>query len=231
MAYPQQPPAPGGPQFVPVPTPKKKPNVLLLVLAGVGAFVLLCCGGGAIIAVTSPDTDTTGDTTNQITDSVASGSSTGKIDSTKAAGNPTPAKPTPAKPTGPGIGDPARDGKFEFTVTKVACGKTRIGAEPFDATAQGVFCLINVTVKNIGKEARSFSGVNQKAFSRNGAEYANSTEAEMYANKDANTFLNEVNPGNSVKGVLVFDVPKGTRLTKIELHDSMFSGGVTVRLT
>jgi hypothetical protein len=31
-----------------------------------------------------------------------------------------------------------------------------------------------------------------------------------------------------VTGVLVFDIPKDGRITSLELHDSPFSGGVTV---
>ena len=40
----------------------------------------------------------------------------------------------------------------------------------------------------------------------------------------------EINPGNTVKGRVYFDVPKNAKLVKIELHDSMFSGGVDVAL-
>ncbi len=43
-------------------------------------------------------------------------------------------------------------------------------------------------------------------------------------------FLNEINPGNQVNGIIVFDVPKDVQPTRIELHDSLFSGGVTVPL-
>jgi hypothetical protein len=40
----------------------------------------------------------------------------------------------------------------------------------------------------------------------------------------------EVNPGNSIDAVVSFDVPAGTSVGTMELHDSMFSGGVTVSL-
>jgi len=41
-----------------------------------------------------------------------------------------------------------------------------------------------------------------------------------------------VNPGNTLTGKLVFDdIPAGAALTKIELHDSPFSGGVAVALS
>ena len=39
-----------------------------------------------------------------------------------------------------------------------------------------------------------------------------------------------INPGNSLPAKIVFDVPKNVKLTKIELHDSPLSGGVTVEL-
>jgi hypothetical protein len=58
----------------------------------------------------------------------------------------TPAKaaPTTAKPAreAPGIGTKVRDGKFEFTVRKVECGKSRIGSTDFGTTAQGQFCFV-----------------------------------------------------------------------------------------
>ncbi|MPY81264.1 MAG: DUF4352 domain-containing protein [Actinophytocola sp.] len=39
-----------------------------------------------------------------------------------------------------------------------------------------------------------------------------------------------VNPGNSVKGIVVFDIPKNVEPVELVLTDSMFSGGVTVSL-
>lgn len=44
------------------------------------------------------------------------------------------------------------------------------------------------------------------------------------------SFLNTINPGNSVDGTLVFDVPEGLAPAAVELHDSPFSGGATVTL-
>lgn len=47
---------------------------------------------------------------------------------------------------------------------------------------------------------------------------------------NADTLLNDINPGNQVTGVVVFDIPKNVKLTRLELHDSPFSGGVPVSL-
>jgi hypothetical protein len=41
----------------------------------------------------------------------------------------------------------------------------------------------------------------------------------------------EISPGNSLKGILVYDMPKGAKAAQIEPHDSMLSGGVTVTLS
>ena len=42
--------------------------------------------------------------------------------------------------------------------------------------------------------------------------------------------FNDINPGNTVRGELAFDMPAGHKAVKAELHDSAFSGGVTVNL-
>jgi hypothetical protein len=55
------------------------------------------------------------------------------------------------------------------------------------------------------------------------------TSAAIYL-PDSNTFITPINPGNSVVGTLVFDVPVGSTLSSIELHDSAFSDGVSVQL-
>ena len=125
---------------------------------------------------------------------------------------------------------PARDGKFEFTVKSMDCSKARLGDAVLGETAQGTYCQVKVTVKNIGDEAQLFDGSSQKAYDAKGTQFSNDGAAEITANKGAATFLNEINPGNQVTGTLVFDVPKGTKLTAIELHDSMFSAGVKVPL-
>ncbi|OEJ27463.1 hypothetical protein AR457_26370 [Streptomyces agglomeratus] len=128
----------------------------------------------------------------------------------------------------PGIGDPVRDGKFEFTVTKVIPGVEEVGDE-FDKKAQGQFVLVCMDVENIGDEAQLFDGSAQKLFDAEDREFSADTTAAVYLD-ESQSFLNEINPGNKVKGIVVFDVPKNVKPVKIELHDSFFSGGVAVNL-
>ena len=48
--------------------------------------------------------------------------------------------------------------------------------------------------------------------------------------RNTRAFLEDINPGNSVKGIVVFDIPKDGQIVKLELHDSAFSGGVVVNV-
>ena len=77
-----------------------------------------------------------------------------------------------------------------------------------------------------------FSGSNQKAYDAEGTEFSNDTGAELYANEGSPTFLENVNPGNQVREALTPSMrPTSTKLSSIELHDSMFSSGVKVSLS
>ncbi|MEV4218105.1 DUF4352 domain-containing protein [Nonomuraea sp. NPDC049725] len=137
------------------------------------------------------------------------------------------AKPE-AKPKTAGIGSRVRDGKFEFTVTRLE-KRDRVGGEFLSKDAQGVFLLVHVKVTNIGDESESFMGAEQKLFDAKGREFEASSEAAFYLD-DSKSLYEKINPGNSVDGVVLFDIPKNVKPVSIELHDSIFSDGVKVSL-
>lgn len=144
---------------------------------------------------------------------------------------PAPAAPAPAAPAPApaGLNTPVRDGKFEFTVTNVDCGKAQIGGQYLNKKAQGQFCLATMNVTNIGTKSQMFSGSNQKAIDAQGRELEADGSAGMYL-EDSRSFLEDINPGNTVKGTIVFDIPKTSTITQLQLHDSMFSGGAKVKV-
>jgi uncharacterized protein DUF4352 len=125
---------------------------------------------------------------------------------------------------------PATDGKFQFTVTGMKCGVDSVGPEGFGQKAQGEFCLVSVSIKNVGQSAEVFNDSSQKAYDKANTEYSVDSGAAIYANGDASTFLEQINPGNTVKGKLVFDVPQGTKLASVVLHESMYTAGVKIPL-
>ncbi|MCM0673884.1 DUF4352 domain-containing protein [Micromonospora phytophila] len=161
---------------------------------------------------------------------VALGCGSGSTDTASSSGSGD-AKGEDKAPKTAKIGQPARDGKFEFTVKSSKCGLAKVGTSMLGDKAQGQFCLVTINVKNIGKEPQTLDGSSQKAYAADGTEYSSDTEAGIYANEDQSTFFEEINPGNQVTGVFVFDIPKNVKLTKLELHDSAFSGGITVALS
>lgn len=129
------------------------------------------------------------------------------------------------------IGVPVRDGKFEFTVKSVQCGKTSVGTNQYLTKApQGQFCLLNLAVKSIGNEAQSLLSSNQYLLNASGQKYSADDTATMYNSPNNTTWYNDINPGNSVEGAIVFDVPKDVTPTIAQLHDSAFSNGVQVSL-
>ncbi len=129
------------------------------------------------------------------------------------------------------IGETTRDGKFEFMVKAIECGKTVVGPNQYlQKTAQGQYCLVTLNIKNIGDRQQYFSEGDQKLLNSAGQQYSPDSTATLYNSDNSDTFLAQINPGNSVEGVLVFDIPKDQIPTTAELHDSSFSGGAKVTL-
>jgi len=157
------------------------------------------------------------------------GTTGGAPEAEPAPEEPAAEEPAPEEAAAPGIGIAVRDGKFEFTVTSVETGVATVGDEYLNAQAQGQFVLVHMTVTNIGDRAQMFDGSSQKLLDSAGREHSADSSAAIYLG-DANSFLTDVNPGNSVEGTVVFDVPADAVPTSIELHDSMFSGGAEVSL-
>lgn len=129
-----------------------------------------------------------------------------------------------------GIGQPAEDGNFTFTVNNFECGETTMGNNQFTRTkAQGEFCIAEMTVENHGDEASLMDGGSQYLYIGD-KKYSADTDA-IFADKRAEAFfIEEINPGLTVDGIVVWDVPPGSQPDRLELHDSPFSDGIEVSL-
>lgn len=205
--FPHNQPHYSGQAPVPPPAPPRRRKSGRTALIVLGVFVLL-----AVIARLAGGSDPASSTA----------SSSGSVGTSSGAAQHSEALA--------GIGTEVRDGDFAFIVTGVTPGVKQLGKGSWSTRAQGEFVLVKVTVTNIGKDSTMFSGGNQKLRDAQGREFdADSGSAVMYL-PDSESFLNQINPGNSVNATVVFDVPAGLQPTAIELHDSMFSRGVTVSL-
>lgn len=184
------------------------------ILTVIGVLVLLAIIGGAASG---------GNKTNN---NSSSSSNTGSK-TTAATSNNTAALPK--------LNQPANDGKFQFTITSFNCGETQVtqpDAPDITSQAQGQFCSMNLTVKNIGTVAQDFDASSQYIYDNSGKQYSYSSDATITANPTSSQFpvLETVNPGNSVSGTVVFDIPKTITPVTATLHDSAASGGVKVSL-
>jgi hypothetical protein len=140
---------------------------------------------------------------------------------------PTAMAPTKTEKPSAAVGEEVRDGAFSFVVT----GLQRVDAldDPEDPDvqkdAQGEFVIVQTTVTNVDAEAHKFYP-SFSTLSDGNSVYRSDNEAWLFL---GNT-LSDLNPGDSVDTAVVFDVPDGTDVRSIELHDSPSSGGATVGL-
>ena len=187
---------------------------VILIVAGI--FVLLFAIGKC------------GSSDDKTSSSSSSSSTTASRPFAAPSASASAAPAEPATPTAAPAGSPVRDGKFEFRVL----GMTRAAqagdpSNPYmTVDAQGEFIILTLSVTNIGNEAQSYFGTNQKLVDTAGREYEANSAADMWANEGTG----DINPGNSIQVKAAFDVPPGTQPAELEVHDSMFSGGAKVRL-
>ncbi|MGV0809026.1 DUF4352 domain-containing protein [Mycolicibacterium setense] len=125
-----------------------------------------------------------------------------------------------------------RDGKFQFVVKAVRPGLAEVGDNPYlREQAQGQFVIVTVSMENIGDRAQGFSPSNQTLFDTQGRSFESDSSAQIALGDSDIPVWDDINPGNAVDVSLVYDMPAAAVPARIELHDSMFSGGVTVELT
>jgi hypothetical protein len=129
----------------------------------------------------------------------------------------------------PGVGDPVRDGQFEFVVDSVDCGTRSVGEGLGRKDAVDQFCLVAIRVENIGQEGRTFAGGQQHLFDEAGKRHDPDLDATIRRG-DGRLLSTHLNPGQRLAGTLVYDVPEPVALDRLELHDAPFSGGASVVL-
>jgi hypothetical protein len=128
----------------------------------------------------------------------------------------------------PGLGQPVRDGQLEFVVRDVRCGVRQLGDGPLARSPSGQFCLARVDVRNVKQDARTLFEPFQKLHDSAGEKHGADVSARLYYRDQ--TLWDQVRPGQSVRGTMVFDIPADRQAVALELHDGIASGGVTVQL-
>ena len=128
-----------------------------------------------------------------------------------------------------GLGDPVRDGQFEFVVGSVDCGARSVGEGFGRKQALEQFCLVRLEVENTGTEGRTFGGGHQYLFDGDGKRHDPDLDATV-RHGGGRLLSTHLNPGQRLQGTLVYDVPDPIDVARVELHDGPFSGGASVEL-
>jgi len=143
---------------------------------------------------------------------------------------PVEAGSEPEAPEAPGLNTPVTVGSFQFTALGVADAGTTAGSGPLTQTAQGTYVRVDLAVTNVGDKAETFIVNYVKIKDAEGKTYDADGTATIYASGDAQTWIAGINPGNSVQGPILFDVPAGTTPVELLVSDNAFTDGTPITL-
>jgi hypothetical protein len=129
---------------------------------------------------------------------------------------------------------PTRDGTLLLSAGEQTCNMPQVGSDavPVDAVEQ--FCVVDITVTNVGHHAAVLSLAAQFGIATNGRRVPVSQVASVYAATGPDylsTWVQLIQPGDTVTGPIVFDLPIGVSLHRVELHGSPGSPGITVLMS
>ncbi|MFC6705213.1 DUF4352 domain-containing protein [Flexivirga alba] len=225
-----QPPQAGGPYppVPPGPAPKKRNwfarHKILTGLFGLVAVIVIATAASSSGGSSDPQPTTAASQPTSATNDAAQhpAKQTAKQTTKKAA-------PKPATKS-PGIGTPVKSGDLQFTVTKVVRDQTQVGQQYLTQKAQGRYTLVYVTVRNVGKESETLDDSEQKIKDADSKTYETDSMAEL-SMKNNDVWLQQINPGNAVDGILVYDMPAGVKATAIDFSGGFFEDAKTVQLS
>jgi Protein kinase domain/Domain of unknown function (DUF4352) len=141
----------------------------------------------------------------------------------------TTAAPQPRERGGtPGTRHSVRDGKLEFTVTSVSCGHSMVGEPPIQFRAGGQFCLVRLQLRNISSQSWTMFP-NQFLIDTAGDSHRMDIRSGIAVSSQR--LLEQLEPHRRISGTLVFDLPRTERPERLEFHDSLLSGGASIRVS
>lgn len=124
------------------------------------------------------------------------------------------------------IGDAIEAGDLSVTVTNVEAGIKRIGDEHLGSDPQGQYVKVSVSVTNNGKEATYFTESDQHLVDDQDRQHSTSGDS-IYLGEESVLF-EQINPGNTVEGIMLFDIPADANVKAIEIDTGLFSNPVRV---
>ncbi|MBI3250594.1 MAG: DUF4352 domain-containing protein [Candidatus Andersenbacteria bacterium] len=130
------------------------------------------------------------------------------------------------------IGEPVTDGDLTFTVTGVTTKQT-LGNTFTQRDAQGTFHVVMLKIENKGKETKTTDSSMFKIVDSQGREFERSIDGQTavgLSQGKVDLFLQQIQPGLSVTGDIVFDLPADATGTQLIVKGSLFSKGAKILL-
>lgn len=172
---------------------KSRGKVALIYL---GIFFIFATIGSSLYPV--EDETVTPHATSQAAEQVANNSETQQVSQEQEE-----------QPVESSIGTPIEIGHFVYTVQSVQFRKT-VGNSFFGETADGIYLIVNLSIKNISKETRTLDGSLFAVTDKSGVKYEYSVDAStaLELSGSKTLFLKDCQPNITTKGVLAFEVPQ-----------------------
>lgn len=149
------------------------------------------------------------------------------LTSTTVIGTATP----PSESVATAVPGAFRDGGLEFVVTDIS--EKRLVGDPEDpglsVTAQGVFVVITLSIRNLGSAPVTFLDRDQSLIDAAGTRFPADMAADIYGNRDIRS--TRMSPGDGLVVRIAFDVPVGSVPRTLLLRESGTSAGVAVPLS
>lgn len=130
------------------------------------------------------------------------------------------------------IGEQVQSGDLAFTVNGVKEYQS-LGNTFTSKDAQGVFKVVSLKIENVGKETKTIDSSMIKLTDSEGRTFERSIDgqtAKGLSQGQVDLFLQQVQPGLSVNGEIVFDVPETAEGLAIELRGGLFATPAEVEL-
>ena len=127
-----------------------------------------------------------------------------------------------------GVGDKVTLKGTTYKVTKVRTAAS-VGDSFMKTDANGQFVLVNVSLTNRKDEPATIMSQNLKLIGGNGKQYTTSDDALLSVDKPL--LLEEIQPDNTEKGVLVYDLPrKAVKGANLRVEDLFSDSTAKIKL-
>ncbi len=200
------PPAPG--KDVNAVETKRKMPITGWVVIVVGLVALLCMGV-AIIGLINPEPEPVRPATGPA----------GK------GGTGSAPAPVAKKDDSYRVGESFRSGDFRYTVHGVKTGVDKVGSQYTEHRAQGQFVRLDLSVTNVSDKPSFFvaTGLLRVEDGRQ-REFSPDVSAMISGNKrGSDLWVDEVNPGNTTRGYVFFDLPKDATADRLVVAAGVIS--------